>query len=268
MRVPFFKMHSLGNDFVIIDQRNPELLHTFTEEQIQQIANRHLGIGCDQLFIISPSSKADCKMIIFNADGSRAGACGNGTRCVALLLAQEHITLEVEDKILTAIRLDNNTIEVDMGHPIYDWQKIPLRHEVEDILAIPLIPELPKGACINFGNPHVVFFIEDAAGIDLEHLGPILEHHPLFPQRVNVSMAQILDAKNIKLRTWERGAAETAACGSAACAAVTLGHHLGKLAKKAWVHLPHGQMCITVRVDGGVTMSGPATIVAQGELVL
>ena len=215
--IPFLKMHGIGNDFVIIDNRKTEHI-----VDIVKIANRRIGVGCDQVIIIEKAKiNADCLMRIYNADGSEAGACGNATRCVAQIIMQENnkqsVTISVQEKILKCWQAGKNSVKVDMGKPSFDWEKIPLSHH-RDTMNLPIsYGSLISPVAVNIGNPHVIFFVQDINSIDLADCGPKIENNSLFPQKVNVNIAQIENQK-ILLKVWERGTGETLACGSGACA--------------------------------------------------
>ena len=206
-------MHGLGNDFVIIDARDEGLELSGTKAAA--IANRHSGIGCDQLIILRPSSKADVGMQIFNADGSEVEACGNAARCVAKLIGDQ-TRIETEGGVIIGNATADGAI-VDMGPPRFEWQAIPLGYAM-DTLDMPVgWEDLKNPAAVNVGNPHVIFFVDDSAAVELDRLGPMIEVDPLFPEKVNVNVAHIKDGI-IHLRVWERGAGLTQACGTGACA--------------------------------------------------
>ena len=229
--IEFLKMHGLGNDFIIFDWRGrPQM--TVPEVAARRLADRRLGIGCDQILIIRDSDRADIRMDILNHDGSPSGACGNGTRCVADLVmaasAQtftkaDQLTIETDGGLLRAWRADNGEIAVDMGPAKTDWHQVPLCREI-DTLEVPLdIPEfeaagLGHATCHSLGNPHAVIFVEDAESVDLARLGPLAEHSPLFPERVNLSVVSQMKDGAFRMRVWERGVGITMACGSGACA--------------------------------------------------
>ncbi|MBS0236507.1 MAG: diaminopimelate epimerase [Proteobacteria bacterium] len=267
MEFPFIKMHGLGNDFVIVDYHASDVkLALPTTDDIILLADRHLGVGCDQLIILKKpiSEREDCVMEIYNSDGSRAGACGNATRCVALLLGQPTCNVSVGDRVLKATKLAGGKFAVNMGMPLYDWEDIPLEREVDNPLNVNFGLRLPQGACVNMGNPHVVFFVPNMEGIDLASIGRTIEHHSIFPQQANVSFAVITNKGHIHLHTWERGVGKTSACGSAACAAVAAGNKLGLLDANVTVHLQYGQLEIELLASGEVMMTGPASLVARG----
>ncbi len=263
-------MHGLGNDFVVLDARRQPL--TLDAAAVRTIADRHVGVGCDQLIVLErPATPgADVFMRIYNADGAEAEACGNATRCVASLVMGEigsrHAAVETVAGVLPAERGPSGLVEVDMGPARLGWREIPLAHEL-DTLAVPTgIGGLGDAVCTNMGNPHATFFVGDAGAIDLAALGPALEHHPLFPERANIGIVQILGPERIRLRVWERGVGITQACGSGACAALVAAARRGLTGRSAEVVLDGGPLAITWRMDGHVLMSGPVATAFSGVL--
>lgn len=262
----FVKMHGCGNDFVVFDERHGRL--DLSPGRAAAVADRRRGIGCDQLISIEPApAPADAFMRIRNADGSEAEACGNATRCVAMVLAGEdrrsrHVIRTVAGD-LTAETLEDGQVRVDMGQPRLGWQDIPLSHPA-DTLHLPL-PGDPAAA--NLGNPHATWFV-DLARAPLDSMGPALERDPLFPERANVGFAEVLSPERIRLRVFERGAGWTLACGSGACAALVNAHRRGLAARRAVVVLDGGELEIEWREDGHVTMAGPAVIAFEGTVDL
>lgn len=255
-QIPFVKMDGLGNDFVIIDARKNKI--SLTPALIQKIANRKTGVGFDQLIVLKKSKVCDVKMEIYNADGSTAGACGNGTRCVSSLIFEEtknkKITLEAPyKKVLTAWR--GKLITVDMGKPQIDWQDIPLSKK-SDTLNVKILPGLPPAVCTSMGNPHAVFFMKNVEKLDITKLGPKVENNKLFPQRTNVEFAQILSPQKIRMRVWERGAGITMACGSGACATLAGAVRRGLIKNKAAIIMDGGTLFIEQK-EGRILMSGP-----------
>jgi diaminopimelate epimerase len=211
MRIPFVKMHGLGNDFVVLDAR-VQAIPLMDARLAAALADRKTGIGCDQLILIEPSDMADFRMRIFNVDGSEVEACGNATRAVGLLHGGP-ARIETLGGLLQASPA-NGGIAVDMGEPRFDWDTIPLAYAM-DTLAMPVgWEELEGPVAVNVGNPHAVFFVPDCGGVELHRLGPEIEHDPLFPDRINVNVASVLDRETIRLRVWERGVGETRACGT------------------------------------------------------
>lgn len=260
MQRPFSKMHGLGNDFVVIDARTDPL--DLDPALARAIADRHTGIGCDQLILIGASSTADVSMGIFNSDGSEVDACGNATRCVPLFIGRD-VIVETKAGLLDA-RLFEGGATVDMGTPRFDWDAIPLAYAM-DTLAMPVSWEdLPAPAAVNVGNPHVIFFVENLDAVDIERLGPLIETDPLFPARVNVNFAQLLAPDHIRLIVWERGAGLTRACGTGACATAIAAIQRKSCAGPVTVTLPGGDLAIDWRPGGTIRMTGPATHVFDG----
>lgn len=256
----FSKMHGLGNDFVVIDARAAPV--PMTEARARAIADRHTGIGCDQLIVIGPSERADVGMRIFNADGSEVAACGNATRCVPLFVGHG-VTIETQAGLLDA-QLSGDGASVDMGAPRFDWDAIPLAYAM-DTLSMPASWEdLPPPAAVNVGNPHVIFFVEDADAVDLGAIGPEIEHDPLFPQRVNVNVASLAGDNHLKLHVWERGAGLTRACGTGACATAVAAIRRRLVTAPVTVTLPGGDLVIDWHEGGTITMTGPATEAFRG----
>jgi diaminopimelate epimerase len=267
-KIPFLKMHGLGNDFVVLDFRRNSI--SVGAKGVRGLADRRTGIGCDQLILLEPPRHpaAQALMRIHNSDGSEAEACGNAARCVADLLHREtgapRVRIETVAGLLEAEALPDGLIAVDMGPPRMGWREIPLARAVDtdcvDLTAGPLAGPV----CTNIGNPHATFFVDDVEKIDLAALGPLLEHHPLFPERANIGVAFIRDPGQIRLRVWERGAGVTRACGSGACAAVVAAHRRGLADRRASVELDGGNLDIAWREDGHVIMTGPATASFEG----
>jgi diaminopimelate epimerase len=261
MRFRFHKMHGLGNDFVVIDARAAPI--ELTAARARAIADRRTGIGCDQLILIEPSTTADARMRIFNADGGEVESCGNASRCVALLLGG-NTTVETLGGLVRG-EAGDQAASVDMGHPRFGWHEIPLAYAM-DTSAMPVAWEdLTQPIAVNVGNPHVIFFVPDSDGVDLARLGPLIETDPLFPARINVNVATIVDRKHIALRVWERGAGLTQACGTGACATAVAAIRSGRVASPVTVTLPGGPLVIDWQDGGTIAMSGPATHVFTGE---
>ena len=267
----FIKMHGLGNDFVVIDARERAL--RLSAAEATAIADRHSGVGCDQLLILEKPVKpnlADVFMRILNADGSEAGACGNGTRCVADLLMRESgrdkLVIETSAGLLDAERASGGRVSVDMGPAKLDWRDIPLK-EACDTTHVPLaLGPLKDPVAVNMGNPHAVFFVDDAAKIDLEALGPVLERHAMFPERANIGVAQLIGPDRLKLRVWERGVGITLACGSGACAAAVAAARRGLTGRKVTIVIERGELEIEWLKDGHVLMTGPVAVSFTGVL--
>ena len=255
MRVPFIKMHGLGNDFIVLDAR-VDAVPAITTTIAAALADRKTGIGCDQLILLESSDQADFRMRIFNADGGEVEACGNATRAVGLLHGKP-ARIETLGGILQSSPSDGG-IAVDMGEPRFDWQAIPLAYGM-DTLKLPVgWEELEGPVAVNVGNPHVVFFVDDCRAVDLERLGPLIEHDPLFPARVNVNAASIADRESIDLRVWERGVGETRACGTGACATAVAAMRRGLTERQVTVRLTGGPLAIGWGADNRITMTGPA----------
>ena len=266
----FLKMHGLGNDFVVIDAR--EAPYALSETQAQRIADRRLGVGCDQLIVLEPppNGAADVFMRIRNPDGQEAEACGNATRCVASVLMAEagadRLTIQTLAGLLEAERAEGGLITVDMGPAYLEWDQVPLR-EACDTLALDLsLGPLAHPVAVGMGNPHAVFFVEDVAAIDLAWLGPRLETDSWFPERANISVAQITGPDRIRLRVWERGAGITLACGSGACATGVAAHRRRLTGRRSEVVLDGGALVIEWREDGHVMMTGPVATSFAGRL--
>jgi len=270
MQVPFLKMHGLGNDFVVLDARGKPL--TLPVETIRWVGDRHRGVGFDQLVTLEPASDADVFIRFHNADGSEAGACGNGTRCAASLILAEtgrsSIAIRTTAGLLAAERLADGTVRVDMGPPRLGWREVPLAREL-DTLHVPMQADgVNDAACCSMGNPHANFFVADLGALDVMQIGPELERHPLLPERANIGFVQVLGRDHLRLIVWERGAGFTLACGSGACAALVNARRRGLVDARCTVSLPGGDLVIEQREDGHVLMSGPVATSFKGELTL
>ncbi len=257
----FHKMHGLGNDFVIFDARQAPL--EINERRARAIADRKTGIGCDQLILLEPSSIAQVSMRIFNADGSEVEACGNAARCVAVLEGGE-TRIETRGGTISG-SAGNGEASVEMGVPGFAWNEIPLAYPM-DTFAMPVgWEELKSPVAVNVGNPHLIFFVEDANAVELGRLGPEIERDPLFPQRINVNVASIEDGA-IRLRVWERGAGLTQACGTGACATAVAAIRKRIAETPVEVRLPGGTLAIAWVPGGSIRMSGPASHVFSGAI--
>ena len=254
-------MHGLGNDFVVIDARTGPV--AMTEARVRAIADRHAGIGCDQLIMIGDAPDADVSMQIFNADGSEVEACGNATRCVPLFVGRD-VTIRTTAGLLDA-RLIDGGASVDMGAPRFEWDAIPLAYAMDTLTMPASWEDLPAPAAVNVGNPHIIFFVEDLDAVPVERLGPLIEQDPLFPQRVNVNFAQVVGENHIRLIVWERGAGLTRACGTGACATAVAAIRRKLARGPVTVTLPGGDLVIDWRPGGSIQMTGPATHVFDGE---
>lgn len=272
--IPFVKMNGLGNDFVVVDGRRQTV--RIEAEEATHLANRRSGIGCDQVIVLEPSRHADVRMRILNADGSEVGACGNATRCVAWLLAEEtgrkDVTIDTPAGDLQASVGSIEHITVDMGVPRFGWAEIPLAEPFHDTRAIELQvgpidnPVMHSPSVVNVGNPHAIFWVDDIDAIDLGRVGPLLENHPIFPERANISIAKVLSPTHLRIRTWERGAGLTRACGTAACAAAVCAMRKKLTERKVTVSLPGGDLVIEWTADDRILMTGPAELEFRGAL--
>lgn len=274
---PFTKMHGLGNDFVVVDAR--ERAFPLDEAKARAIADRRTGIGCDQLLILEKPGGgrglADVFMRIRNNDGGEVSACGNGARCVADYVMRETgrdaIVIETAAGMLDASvapdgPLGERRVTVDMGPAKLDWREIPLA-EPQDTnrLALTLGP-LKDPVAVSMGNPHAVFFVDNAEAVDVAGLGPVLERHSLFPERANIEVVQVLSPERLRMRVWERGVGITQACGTGACAVVVAAARRGLTGRHATVVLDGGELDIEWLQDGHVLMTGPVAVSFTGEL--
>ncbi len=271
----FRKMNGLGNDFVVFDARKRSL--AMDEAKARAIADRKTGIGCDQLIVLEPSSKADVTMRIWNNEGGEVESCGNATRCIADILFDEkkasRATIDTKGGFLVAEKGGDRLVTVDMGAPRFDWQDIPLSEKFHDTRYIDLhvgpvdAPLIDRPSVVNVGNPHCIFWVKDLDVVDLAKIGPMLEHHPLFPRRANITLARIDDRKHVVIKVWERGAGLTKACGTAACAVMAAGFRLKRLDAQATITLPGGDLFMAIREsDGHVIMTGPVEYEFDGDL--
>jgi len=266
MVVDFHKMHGTGNDFVVLDARNVPM--PLSPARIAGLADRHTGIGCDQLILLEPTETpgADIFMRIFNPDGSEGRACGNATRCIAEALGEQHglsrLTIETVAGLLPAERLGGGRVRVDMGAPRTGWHEIPLATQC-DTLHLPLDGD---PAAVSMGNPHATLFVSAIGSVEVASRGAALEADPLFPDRANIGFAEIEAPGRIRLRVWERGAGLTRACGSGACAALVNAHRRGLAGRQAIVILDGGELDIAWRAaDSHVLMTGPTAHAFQGS---
>ena len=259
----FMKMHGLGNDFVVIDSRGRDAL--VTAGLARAVGDRHRGVGFDQLAEIRDAAGADFAIDFWNSDGSRAGACGNATRCVSdfvmAALGVSAVSMITERGGLAAVRRADGLVSVNMGHPQRLWHDVPLTRDV-DVLHLPI-----KGnpVAVGMGNPHCVLFVVDAEAVDLATLGPAYEHDPLFPQRTNVEFVSSLGPDRLRMRVWERGAGVTLACGSGACAVAVAAHLRGLTGRRVMLEMDGGALEVEWR-DDGVWMTGPVAHVFDGVL--
>ncbi|MDA0224458.1 MAG: diaminopimelate epimerase [Proteobacteria bacterium] len=259
--IPFRKMHGLGNDFVVVDARGKT--NPVSSELARAIGDRHFGVGFDQLAVILDANDADARLEFWNADGSLAATCGNATRCIAGLIfadtGRSAIILRTERGLLACRDLGAGLYSVNMGEPQLEWSQVPLAHPLETLhLPIPGDP-----VALGMGNPHCVFFVEDADAVDLATRGAALENHPLFPERTNVEFVQVISQSELRLKIWERGVGVTLASGSCSCASVVAAARRGLTDRKCRVVVDGGALEIDWR-DDGVWMTGPTAHVFDG----
>lgn len=259
--LPFMKMHGLGNDFVVIDARTGD--DPVTPALARLLGDRHRGVGFDQLAVIRPAASADFALEFWNSDGSRAGACGNATRCVSDWmmgqLGKDDVTLTTERGLLRAQRRADGLVSVNMGAPLLEAAQVP-------VLADPMhLPIDGDPVAVGMGNPHCIFFVDDAETVNVAAIGPRIEHDPLFPERTNVEFASILGPDHLRMRVWERGAGITLACGSGTCATAVAAHLRGLTGRHVIVDVDGGRLEIDWR-DDGVWMTGPTALVFEGRL--
>ena len=262
MGLQFHKMHGLGNDFVIVDGREQSV--TMTPDLARDIADRHRGVGADQVIVIGTSDKADVSMRIWNHDGGEVESCGNASRCVVALTGAR--TIETPAGVIEGAS-EGSEVEVTVREPRFGWDDIPISYAV-DTSALPFEwGELKNGFAVNVGNPHVVFFVEDPDRIDLNQRGPEIENDPAFPERINVHVAKVGDG-GIHMRSWERGAGLTLACGTGACATAVAAIAIKRATSPVAVHMPGGTLTIAWEPGQPVRMRGGATHVFTGDLEL
>lgn len=271
--VSFRKMHGAGNDFVVVDARKNGCV--LDSDQVRLLADRRYGVGCDQVIVIEDTANADARMRIYNHDGGEVSSCGNASRCVSAILMKEtgekKIAIETKSGLLLCRADEDDLVTVDMGRPKDHWRDIPLGVEVDSLEMEMEAGMLKAPVGVGMGNPHAVFFVDDAAAVPLHELGPELEHHPLYPERANIGIAQVINEQAIRLRVWERGAGETLACGTGACAALVAAHRRGLTERKVDVMLPGGMLQIEWLPEdqgGHVLMTGPVATVFTGEILL
>lgn len=266
-------MNGLGNDFVVVDAR----AHAFpvTETQAKAIADRKSGIGCDQLIVLEKSKSADVIMRIWNAEGGEVESCGNASRCIADLImdetGNETATIITKGGFLAAKKAGDRLITIDQGVPRFAWKEIPLSENFADTRHIELQvgpidrPSIHSPSVVNVGNPHCIFWVDDLDVVDLAKVGPMIEHHPLFPERTNVELAKVVSRDHVILKVWERGAGLTKACGTAACAVMAAGHRIKVIGSKCRITLPGGELFMAVNEDNGhILMTGPVSYDGQG----
>jgi diaminopimelate epimerase len=257
----FHKMHGLGNDFAIFDAREQPL--EISEALARALADRRTGIGCDQLILLERSNRADLRMRIWNHDGGEVQSCGNASRCVVALTGAG--TIETGGGIVAGAG-DGEEIEVSIGEPKFGWDDVPVSYPM-DTAAVPLgWGPLEKPMALSVGNPHLVFFVADTQAVDLDTLGPSIEHDPAFPERINVNVAAVQTDGSVKLRTWERGAGLTRACGTGACATGVAAIRAKRASSPVRIEMPGGALTIAWAPGEPVRMRGPAAYVFRGEI--
>ena len=273
--IPFRKMNGLGNDFVVLDGRVREFV--ISDEQAKAIADRKTGVGCDQLIVMEKSDIADVKMRIWNAEGGEVQSCGNASRCIADIVmvetGQDTATIDTLGGLLAARKAGPLLVTIDQGKPKFAWDQIPLSEKFADTRHIELsvgpldAPLMHSPSVVNVGNPHCIFWVKDLNVANLGKVGPMLEHHPLFPERSNIEMAQVVARDHVIVKVWERGAGLTQACGTAACAVMAAGHRIRIIDSKCRVSLPGGDLFMSVDADTGhVMMNGPFEYEYEGVL--
>jgi len=276
MLVRFTKMHGLGNDFMVIDGLSQRV--RLTPRVVRKLADRHTGIGFDQLLLVEPPSRPDMdfRYRIFNADGSEVEHCGNGARCFGRFVRERRLTMKDEIHVETArgkailYLLPDRQVDVDMGVPELNPDRVPFRADSQAVTyPVEVAGEQVELGVVSMGNPHGVLLVDDVDTAPVERLGPALESHPRFPQRANIGFMQVLNRGEIRLRVYERGAGETRACGTGACAAVVAGRLRGLLDEEVLVHLPGGDLRIRWAGEGeALRMIGPATTVYEGQIYI
>ena len=274
--IRFTKMHGLGNDFVVIDATNQQI--NLTNEQIRFIADRHFGIGCDQVLLIEAADSPDVDFIyrIFNADGSEVGQCGNGARCFARYVYDKGLTQKRDIRVKTASGLiipnieEDDQVTVNMGTPRFVPADIPIASTQQQTLYdIAINNTNVQFGAVSIGNPHAVITVDNIDEAPVEQLGPILENHAFFPERANIGFMQVMNRQHLRLRVFERGAGETLACGTGACAAMVVARQQNLIDNEATVTLPGGDLSIRWQGDDTpVMMTGPANYVYEGKITL
>jgi diaminopimelate epimerase len=273
----FVKMNGVGNEIVVVDLRQGDgKAPAAIGADEARVAASPQGAPYDQLMALYPprTPGTDAFIRIYNNDGSEAGACGNGMRCVASIVSdasgKSALTFETKAGLINAWKGEDGLFTIDMGKPRFAWNEIPLAEEFRDTRAIELQigpidkPVLHSPAVVNMGNPHAIFWVDDPYAYDLERFGPLLENHPIFPDRANITLAHIVSREHIVIRTWERGAGLTKACGSAACATAVAAARLKRTNRKVKVTLPGGELTIEWRADDHVLMTGPVAFEFTG----
>ena len=273
--IAFRKMNGLGNDFVVIDGREHAV--SISEAQARAIADRKTGIGCDQVIVMENSSLADVRMRIWNAEGGEVESCGNASRCIADIVMDEknstQATIDSKGGFLVGTRAGKLMVTIDQGKPKFEWDQIPLSEKFADTRHIELqvgpidAPLMHSPSVVNVGNPHCIFWVNDLDVINLGRVGPMLENHPMFPERANIEMAKVVSRNHVIVNVWERGAGLTKACGTAACAVMAAGYRIKIIDEKCRVTLPGGDLMMSVDPDTGhIIMTGPLEYEYDGVL--
>ena len=274
MNIKAFKMDGLGNDFIIIDNR--QKITNLTKEQIIKICNRNF-IGCDQLILIETDKSADAKLRFYNSDGGESGACGNGTRCVAELISKElnrkNVILKTLSGNLKSEILENNIVTTEIGKAKTEWNEIPLSKKLNtNNLNIKINDQNSKeysgGAAVNVGNPHIIFFVNEIDNFDIKKIGPKIENHEIFPEKCNVTIAQVIDRNLIKVKVWERGAGLTKACGTAACATAFASKLNNLTDNKTDIEFENGKLTISIDEKNSIHMKGPVSDIKEIQIKL
>ena len=272
MDIKAFKMDGLGNDFVIIDNRKKII--KLTKEQIIKICDRNF-IGCDQLILIGEDKSADAYLTFYNSDGGESGACGNGTRCVADFISKElnnkNIVLKTLSGNLKSEILENNIVTTEIGKAQTEWNKIPLSEKLDTKNLNIKINDINNreylgGTAVNVGNPHVIFFVNEVDNFDIRKIGPNIENHKIFPEKCNVTIAQIINKNLIKVKVWERGAGLTKACGTAACATAFAGKLNNLSDNKTDIEFEKGKLSISIDAKNSIHMKGPVSDIKVIEI--
>lgn len=274
----FAKLHGLGNDFIVVDAFEVALDEAALPGLARRMCDRHFGVGADGILLAGPSAEADFRMRLINSDGSEAEHCGNGIRCVAKFIADsgrttaDRITIETVGRInVLELNRENGkvaTVRVDMGEPRFRRAEVPMTGDpdgeaVEEALDVD--GQSLAFTCISMGNPHAVTFVDEVESLPLERIGPLVEHHTVFPRRTNTEFIRVINPRELQMRVWERGAGETLACGTGACASLVAAARTGRSERTATVHLPGGDLLIEWGDDNHVYMTGPAVHVFDGE---
>ena len=264
-----FKMDGLGNDFVIIDRRRNPI--NLSKEQIIKLGNRN-NVGFDQIIFIEKEINKTFPISIYNSDGNEISACGNGSRCIAYLLSKEvntkKITLKTNNRLLNANIVGDSTVQIEMGKPIFEWSKIPLKKKLDykNINIEIGDTKFTEGFCLNVGNPHIIFFVKDCSGYDLKTIGPKIENHEIFPEKCNVTFAQINDKNNISVNVWERGAGLTKACGTAACATAVAANLENLENSRTEIEFSLGKLVIYIDENQQIHMKGPVSSIKEIDI--